>query len=580
MELRFTKHSRAKLLAMGMVVLMAIFVVRLFYIQVVQHDLYTSLADSEQMRQYVLHAKRGEIYTMDGKTPQKLVMNETVYTVWADPSVVTDKQAVINAIQQVAGGNTRKDFSKYLDRTKTRYQVLATKVTRKQAEMLKEKKLAGLGFDAVSQRVYPEGQLASQVLGFVDAEGDGKYGFEQANDAELKGKNGVLKTVTDVRDVPLTVGDKNIKIPAKNGKNMVLTIDRNIQSQAEKALVDRLARTGATRASALVMDPRTGHVLAMANVPTYDPGNLSTLSDVALLNNSTISNPYEPASVIKTATLSTGIDKGIISPSSTYYNTDSITIDDARIQNATKGQTGTIDMQRVLSYSLNTGTVTVAQRLGGGSINKTARDTLYDYFHNKFRLGKKTGIELAGEQAGTVVSPDEEQGNAVRYANMTFGQGLDVTTLQVAAAFCSIVNGGIYYQPTIYAGAISDDGVFTPAPLKPAQQTLQASTSAAMRQMTYEARHAFKLAHPDTPGYYVGGKTGTAQTIQNGKYVFDQTIGTYVGYGSEIGGMPAYVVMVEVEAPHRNLQGAQDAGPIFTDISNWMLGYLKLTPKE
>lgn len=565
---------------MGMVVLMAIFVLRLFYIQIIQHDLYRTLADSEQMKQYVLHAKRGEIYTMDGKTPQKLVMNETVYTVWADPSVVTEKSALVDAIQQIAGGNTRKDFAKYLDRTDTRYQVLATKVTRKQAEMLKSKKLAGLGFDAVSQRVYPEGQLASQVLGFVDAEGDGKYGFEQANDADLKGKNGVLKTVTDVRDVPLTVGDKNVKIPAKNGKNMVLTIDRNVQNQAEKALMDGLERTGVTKASAIVMDPTNGHVLAMANVPTYNPGNLSTLEDVSLLNNSVISYPYEPASVIKTVIMSAGLDKGVMTPQSTYNNTDYITIEDHTVQNATKGQIGTTSMQKALSWSLNTGTVTVAKWLGGGSINRTARDTMYEYYHDRFRLGQKTGIELANEQAGTIIAPSDPEGNAVRYADMTYGQGLDITTLQVATAFCAIVNGGQYIQPTVIAGTMSDEGTYMPAVQKPSTQILKASTSETMRQMTYNARNEFKLSHPDTPGYSVGGKTGTAQTIENGKYVFDQTVGTYVGYGAEKNGMPAYVVMVQLEAPQKALSGTKDASPVFTDISNWMLSYLRLTPQE
>ena len=176
MELHFAPKSRARGLAIILAIIMALFVVRLFYIQVIQHQYYVSQADSEQIKQFTLRAKRGEIYAMEADKPVRLVMNETVYTVWVDPVQVADKQAIVDALNRVAGGNTRKDFAQYIERAGTRYQVLATKVTRTQAELLKKENLAGVGFDAVSQRVYPEGQLASQVLGFVDSEGGGKYG--------------------------------------------------------------------------------------------------------------------------------------------------------------------------------------------------------------------------------------------------------------------------------------------------------------------------------------------------------------------------------------------------------------------
>ena len=193
---------------------MVIFFARLFYIQIVRHSYYTAQADGEYIKQFTLHAQRGELFALENDTPVKLVMNETVYTVWADPKVVTEKQKVVDVLNRVAGGNTRQNFSRYLDIKESRYQVLANKVTRTQAELIKKEKLAGIGFDAISQRVYPEGKLASQVLGFVDTNGDGKYGFEQFNDIALKGKDGSLQTVTDVREVPLTIGNKNVKTPA------------------------------------------------------------------------------------------------------------------------------------------------------------------------------------------------------------------------------------------------------------------------------------------------------------------------------------------------------------------------------
>lgn len=583
MNFSFTKGSRTNVLAIALIVAMALFTVRLFYIQVIRHSFYVSQADSEQIKRFVLHAKRGELYTYDSGEPAKLVMNETVYTVWADPTQVEDKQKITDTLNRIVGGNTRKNFSKYLDMKQTRYQVLATKVSLQQANLLKKENLPGIGFDAVTQRVYPEGQLASQVLGFVDAEGNGKYGFEQANDEKLKGTNGLLKTVTDVRSVPLTIGPNNINTPAKDGTNYVLSIDRYIQARVEQALADGVKRSGATHASALVMDPSNGHVLAMANVPTYDPSQLATVSDPAMFNNDVISMPYEPGSDIKTFTVATGLDKGVITPNSTYNNTGQIKVEDITVNNATKNASisGTITMQTALNWSLNTGMITITQRLGNGSqITTGARNTMYDYFHNKFGLGERTGIELAGEAKGTIISPDEEQGNAVRYSNMSFGQGLDATMLQVTSGFCSAINGGNYMQPTVVAGVMDGDGNFKASqPRIKRKGVISADTSATLRDMVHEAHYATYKPTNTPEGYFIGGKTGTSQTLENGKYISEQTIGTYLGFGGEVGEVPRYAIMIDISAKGKALGGGSDAKPIFNEISDWMIQYLKLQPK-
>lgn len=553
--------------------------IRLFYIQVLQHGYYSRQADTEQMKQFTLHAKRGEIYAMDAGKPVPLVMNETVYTVWADPQVVDDTDKIIEVIKKVAGGNARSNLEALLTMENSRYQILATKVSRKQAEMIKEENLAGVGFDAVSQRVYPEGQLASQVLGFVNSEGEGRYGFEQANNDLLKGRDGTLKTVTDIRRVPLTIGDKNILQPARDGDDIVLTIDRNVQAKTEKALKDGIERTGATNASAVVMDPSTGKVLAMANYPSYDPGKLNEVTDVALFNNDVISMPYESGSVIKTLTMATGIEEGVITPQSTYNNTDTIQVEDRVIGNATKGKTGIITMQDVLDWSLNTGVVTVAMRLGNGTyITREARDTIYNYFYNKFKLGQPTGIELSNEARGVVISPDHEQGNAVRYSNMVFGQGMDVSMIQVVSAFSAIINGGTYHSPTVISGKMQGDD-YIQSPLRP-QQTgvVSAQTSDQVREMIHSARNRF-YGSKDRPGYYIGGKTGTSETIITDAYGSEETVGTYLGFGGEVDETPSYVIMVKVSGKNMNLHGDKHALPIFTDISNWMIDYLKLQPK-
>lgn len=590
MQLDFTKGSRARILAILTLVIMAVFIVRLFYLQVIRHGYYETQALSEQLKQLTIPATRGEIYAMDDGSPVPLVLNQTVYTVFADPHVVDKPQDMINMIQRIAGGNAQPNLEGLLAQKDSRYAVLAKRVTRQQAEMMKQQDLKGLGFQAESERVYPEGQLASQVLGFVNADGVGQYGIEGGMNKQLTGKDGLLQAVTDISNVPLSIGNKNIDIPPKNGENVVLTLDRNIQAYTEQALErglqaikSRLHTTENPRGSVLVMDPQSGKILAMANLPTYDPGQYYNVQNAADFNNATISAPYEPGSDIKTLTMATGVDKGVVMPDSTYDNTDYINVDGTVITNATKGQTGNITIQHAMNFSLNTGFVTVAERLGDGqNITLNARNTMYDYFHNKLHLGELTGIPLADEARGIVIPPSDPQGNAVRYSNMAFGQGLDVTMLQVCAAFSTVVNGGTYYVPSILAGTMNDDGdTFTPSAAKPATtNVIKASTSDVMRKMIHDARDAF-YAGKDKPGYYIGGKTGTSQTIENGHYVDNQTVGTYLGYGGDSGTSngPKYVIMVQVSGKGMNLAGNTDAMPVFTDISNWLLNYMKLQPK-
>ncbi|HEU5121950.1 MAG TPA: penicillin-binding protein 2 [Candidatus Saccharimonadales bacterium] len=581
MRLEFKKGSRSFILAIVILIIMAIFVVRLFYLQVIRHEYYVSLAQQEQMKQLVIPAKRGEIYAMDDGKPVKMVLNETVYTVFADPKVAEKPQEIISEVRRVAGGNARANLEELLGKKETRYQILATKVSRKQAEMLKEKQLKGLGFQAETQRVYPEGQLAAQTLGFVDAEGKGRYGVEQALDERLQGKDGLLQAVTDVSNVPLTIGDKNVNQPAKNGDNIVLTVDRNVQAYVEKALAEGLQRSGATHGSVMVMDPKSGKVMAMANVPTFNPAEFHKVQDAAAFNNGTVATPYEPGSDIKALTVAVGLDKGVIEPESRFVNTDFVKVEDRTISNATKGQTGSITMQTALNYSLNTGMIEIMKRLGDGDrITLGARNTLYEYFHDKLGLGELTGIELAGEAKGIVIPPTDPDGGAVRYSNMAFGQGMDVTMVQVCAAFNVLINGGTYYHPTVIAGTMDEDGKsFTEQPVKtPKNNVLSPATVATAREMVHQARTVF-YANQDKPGYYVGGKTGTSQTIENGRYVDDQTVGTYLGFGGSSAEDPRYVIMVQVSAKGKYLAGNKDAMPIFTDISNWMIDYLKLQPK-
>lgn len=571
-------NKRAKTLAIITLVFMGVFVVRLFYLQIIQHDYYVGLANDEQVKRLVIPSKRGSIYALANGIPVPLVMNQKVYTVFADPEVVTEPEKIVDAIKTVAGGNARENLKQLVTKENSRYQILATKITRTQADKIKEYNLKGVGFQEDSQRVYIEGSLAAQTLGFVDYNGDGQYGVEGKLNNRLAGTDGLLQAVTDVNLVPLSISDKYINKPAKDGENIVLTIERNVQSYVEKALAAGVEKIGADRGSVVVMDPQNGKVLAIANTPSYDASKLNEVTDVSSFNNGVISTPYEPGSDVKTFTVATGVDKGVVDASATYVNTDYIEVEDRTITNATKGYTGEITFQTALNWSLNTGFVTIAQRLGDGkSINRQARDTMYDYFYNKFHLGKLTGIELANEATGIIISPEEVEGNAVRYSNMAFGQGMDVTMIQVATAFCSLVNGGKYYQPTIVAGTIDADGEYVEKDTGDYEQIISKSTADQVREMTHIARSSF-FESIDKPGYYVGGKTGTSQVVKDGVYADDETVATYLGYGGSEK-TSKYVIMVQVSGDHKEFGGAQDAMPIFTDISNWLLDYFKVTPK-
>jgi cell division protein FtsI/penicillin-binding protein 2 len=578
MNLKLQKGSRSKPLSVILLGIMAIFIVRLFYLQIYQHDYYVKKANVEQVKRLTIPAKRGVIYALDGNKPIPIVMNQTIYTVFADPTMATDSDKVNKTIQLVAGGSAKSNIQDLLNKKDTRYQILATRITRTQADKIKSANLKGIGFQEESQRVYTEGSLAAQTLGFVDYSDVGRYGVEGALNRRLIGKDGLLQSITDVSDVPLTIGNNNINKPAVNGDNIVLSIDRSIQSYTEQALAAGLKRTGATRGSVIVVDPQNGRIMAMANLPSYNPAKFNEITDQTVFNNNIVSSPYEPGSDMKTLTMATGIDSGVVFPESTYVNMDHIQVGDVTISNASLGQTGTITFQHAMNWSLNTGFVTVAMRLGDGiTVNRQARDTMYNYFYNKFHLGQLTGIEVTGEVSGNIFSPDSEQGNAVRYATMAFGQGIDATMVQVASAFCSIVNGGKYHNPTVLAGMVNSKDVFVPNKVKNPSISVSESTANQVRQMTHVAR-VTNFPGIDTTGYYIGGKTGTSQVAKNGTYSTDETVATYLGYGGSEE-MSKYVIMVQVSGDHMEMQGNYHAMPIFTDISNWMLNYLKIKPK-
>ena len=576
-------RKRTDLIRVLLALCFLLIVARMYDLQIISHQKYVDLAMSQQTMQNTIFAKRGEIYMMDGDNTTPVVMNEKVYTISVDPFLLRSEggqelkedEAKIDQLVQGYAVNT---WDKVFANEASRYAVIAKNVPYERAKQIKEAKITGVYAQGSTKRVYPEGDLAAQVLGFVNADGKGQYGIEGSLNKELTGVNGILKTVKDVNNIPLTIGKNNVRVPAQDGKNVVLSIDRNIQKKTEDAIRATIEKFHVTNASAVVMNPRNGQILAMAGTPTYNPAEYAKVTDARAFQTDVTMSAFNPASVCKTFALAAAVDSGVMTPETTYNNTDLVTIDGWPIQNAIKGHTGIISMQEVLTYSLNTGSIQALRLLGGSETEITyqGKEKLYDYYYNRFGLGKYTGIELA-ESKGTVIPPTDIDGTNARYANMTFGQSLDLTMIQVATAFSAVVNGGDYYTPTLVAGEIKN-GEFVRDTLKERDhQAIESSTSETMRKMLHTARLVFPNVKYYDEGVYVGGKTGTAQVVKNGKYTFDETIATYIGYGARSEtDYPEYVIMTKVWEDNRRLDGGMNAKPIFDEISQFMVNYLKM----
>lgn len=563
---------------------LGLIVVRLFFIQIIEHGDWVKRAAEQQTLLETIVADRGDIYMLDDNNePVKVVMNQSVYSIIIDPQV-TDKDGLKEVLEKYAKEYTTANVDEIFNIEGLRYYVIARNVPRETASTISKEGVSGVWFQENNHRVYPEGEMAAQLLGFVNTDGEGQYGIEGALNDRLAGKNGLLKTISDVNNIALSIGDDNVEIPAVDGDDVVLTINRGLQKRTEEILADAVANSVATNAAAIIMDPNTGEVLTMASVPTYDPSRYDQVADWTSYVNYTTDIPYEPASVCKTFVFTAAINEGAMTPDSTYFNNGYVMIDDARINNATLGSHvyGTVSMRTALSYSLNTGSIQALKWLGGDpdNINEAGRQKLYEYY-NRFGLGKETGIEVS-EATGIVHEPNEGYAPDLTYAEMTFGQGTSLTMIQVATAFSEVINGGYDLTPTLIRGYMKDGNLEIVPYTGKGEQVISSDTSSTMRVMLHDNRGIFY--RKDTPGYYLGGKTGTGQVYleETGAYSepTGETIGTYIGFGGTDGELPNYVIMVKIWGEGQHLDGSTDAKDLFDNISDEAVEYLKIKPKE
>ncbi|MDQ3064781.1 MAG: penicillin-binding protein 2 [bacterium] len=578
--IRYDQARRARIMYGLLVFVSAVFIVRLFYLQVIRHDYYSKAALNSQLKEYQIPAERGVISVQNGSSVTPLVLNETKYTLFADPVYVKEPEKHSVDIARIINGDAAK-ISEQLKTADTRYVVLAKKLSEEQHKQISDLDIAGIGTREASYRTYPQGNLAAQVLGFVNEDGKGQYGFEQAYDENLSGKPGELKAITDARGVPLVSSPDNIVTEAEPGSDVTLTIDLGMQRQLEEVLKAGLKRSESKSGSAIIVNPNNGDIKAMANYPTFDPSDLTKLKDLSALSNSAVTEPIEVGSIMKPLTAAAAMDSGAVGPDTAFYNEGFVIVGDHRITDVHNSQ-GTQTTRSVLVESLNTGAVWLLKQIGQGGINQRARQTWHSYMTKHFFLGQTTGVELAGETAGYIPSPEEnDQGIDVTYANTAFGQGMTATTLQMAASYSSIINGGTYYQPRLIHSTTNQDGEETKSqPVVKAREIVNQKTSSDIVELLEDVATA-NVPGVQRSGYILGGKTGTAEiaNLETGSYYTDRFNGTYAGF---IGGQkPEYVIVVLVKEPKiPGNAGYVAAAPLYRDIAHMLLDNFGVTPKE
>ena len=586
-------RARFKILNYLVLLLLAIILLRLFFIQIIEHNAWVARADKEHTLLETITAKRGEIYMTDHGQTVPVVLNQTTYQIIIDPSI-TNKESIKNALEQYAKEYIVANLDEIYGQEGLRYAIVAKNVPHQNASQIADEGISAVWFQKNNRRVYPEGELASSLLGFVNADGLGQYGVEGSLNQVLAGKDGLLKTTADVNKVALSIGKDNVKIPAEDGKNIVLSVDRGLERGVEEIATKHIGSTPATNAAVLVMGANSGEVVAMASLPNYNPGNYGYVKDASMYVNQVTEVPYEPASVCKSFAFSAAINEGVMSADTTYFNQGYEIVDGWKINNAEQRSSlyGTIDMKTALYWSLNTGSIHALKLLGGNpaAINQQGREKLFDYYYNKFRLGRTTGIELI-EAEGFIPDPNEGWGRDSVYANMTFGQNLGITMIQTATAYSAVVNGGYWRTPTIVKGYYQDGETVSIHDATSASESAEDSkiedkilsdeTSATMRDMFINNRNYKARAGIDRPGYDIGGKSGTAQVIKNGAYddTMSETVGTYIGFVAPKGGRPEYVIMVRMWAEGAYLDGGI-ASNLFDDVENYLIDYFRIKPGE
>ncbi|MFA5155435.1 MAG: penicillin-binding protein 2 [Patescibacteria group bacterium] len=607
-------------------------VYKLFNLQIKECDLYTAMAAGQQQVSSRLKPERGKIYFTENINNQEklypIATNKDFAVLYAIPKDVADPAALAERLYEyfdrprleeelkktasttppvIATGTKEAlvaGYLKRLDRPGDLYEPLDSKkldidgllnfyaylantsstpvsaadlalsnyqVVYKNMTGTPALKIPGLDFNLENLRYYPENEIGSQLLGFVsyaDGVGQGKYGLEEFFNDELFGQYGSVKSEKGAKSDLIIVNDREYVKPVP-GTDLVLTVDRNVEFTACAKLKEAVKKHGATGGSVIVMNPQTGAIIAMCSVPDFNPNDFQAVKDISVFKNPAVLDQYEPGSVFKTVTMSIALDQGKVTPATTYNDPGEIMISgwNKPIRNsdyATHGPHGVVDMNTVLGYSLNTGAIFAMRQVGP--------KVFADYVKN-YGFGEKTGIELGAESSGSISNLLGNKVKEIDAATASFGQGLAATPLQMLMPYQAIANRGILMKPYIVKAMIKNGRreEILPKQVGRVISEKTAATVAAMLVNVVELGHA-KRAYIN--GYYVGGKTGTAQVAAQGGYSQDKYIHTFVGIAPI--DHPAFVMLAKINDP-KDVQYAEGSAlPLWTEIADFMLKYYQV----
>ncbi|MDG9705793.1 penicillin-binding protein 2 [Streptomyces sp. DH37] len=583
-------RPRLRLFGVGLTLVMLAFTVRLLQVQAVDAGTYAGKADVNRYITVPLAAERGTVTDRDGVP---LATTVDAYDITADPYLFTpDQTKVPDAPAQAAEllapilGVDEETLTARLSREETRYVVLARQQSPQVWRQIIDLKralagrprpdgghhvLAGVYSEEHAKRVYPGGELAAAVLGFVNAEGRGGGGLEAKFDKVLAGKDGkITYAQSGGRQVP--TADKHEQ-PALPGSDVELTLDRDIQWAAQRAIEDRVERSEADSGYVIVQDVRTGEILAMANAPGYDPGDLSTAS-ASSLRNAAVEDAYEPGSTSKVMSMAAVLEEGVATPATHVVVPNRLPRADRSFADDVDHPTWYLTLNGVLAKSSNIGTILAVEQLG--DTQAEANRVLHSYLR-KFGLGQRTGLDFPGETPGILADPGDW--NASQQYTIPFGQGLSINAVQAASVYSTIANGGVRVEPSLVRGTTGHDGSWTPAPRPERTRVVSERTATTLATMLESVVADMEGTGTTAriPGYRVAGKTGTANRV-------DPETGRYNGYTSSFAGFapadaPRVTVYCAVQNPRKGSYfGSDVCGPVYQQVMKYTLKALRIPP--
>jgi cell division protein FtsI (penicillin-binding protein 3) len=546
---RANRRIRALVVLFGIV--FAATVGRAAYLQVIEGPSYVTLAREQHVETIKLPAGRGTIFD---RTGEPLAIGEQATTVYADPRhVVSPKRAAI-AVGKTLGLDPDEVYPLLRDRSRG-FVYLERKADPVLAAKLEHENIKGIGFLSEERRTYPQRTVAAHVLGYAGTDNKGLEGLERALDPQLSGRPGSETVIRDPFGQAIDVVKSK---PERPGRNVVLTLDNQLQSTAERMLGDAVARWGAKGATAVVLDPRTGAILALANAPTFDANRFSS-ADPDTRRDRALTDMYEPGSTFKIVTIAGALEDNVVTPTSSFVLQPTIQVADRRIHESHWRPTQRMTVRQILYQSSNIGTITVAEKLGAERLSS---------WIERFGFGRRTGLGSLGESPGLVLPLDQWSGSTI--GTVPIGQGIAVTPLQMASAYAAVGNDGVRERPHIVA-KIGGKKV----PQKPGRRIVSHATANRMMSMFRDVVVEGTGTEAAIPGYTVAGKTGTAQKPENGRYV-SKYVASFVGLVPAR--KPRLAILVMVDEPHGAIWGGVVAAPVFRDLARFALQYLEVPP--